>query len=74
APNVKLNIIRNYQVAEKKKVLIPEEVRAIVKCANPKCITNNEPMETRFRVDQQHGVLKCHYCEKEQPIDNVKLI
>lgn len=74
APNVKLNIIRNYQVAEKKKVLIPEEVRAIVKCANPKCITNNEPMETRFRVDQQHGVLKCHYCEKEQSIDNVKLI
>lgn len=74
APNVKLNIIRNYQVAEKKKVLIPEEVRAIVKCANPKCITNNEPMETCFRVDQQHGVLKCHYCEKEQPIDNVKLI
>lgn len=74
APNVKLNIIRNYQVAEKKKVSIPEEVRAIVKCANPKCITNNEPMETRFRVDQQHGVLKCHYCEKEQPIDNVKLI
>lgn len=74
APNVKLNIIRNYQVAEKKKVSIPEEVRAIVKCANPKCITNNEPMGTRFRVDQQHGVLKCHYCEKEQPIDNVKLI
>lgn len=74
APNIKLNIIRNYQVAEKKKVLIPNELRAIVKCANPKCITNNEPMETRFRVDQQHGVLKCHYCEKEQPIDNAKLI
>ena len=43
APNVKLNIIRDYEVVEKKQVLMPEELRGIVKCANPKCITNNEP-------------------------------
>ena len=33
APNVKLNIIRDYEVVEKKQVLMPQELRGIVKCA-----------------------------------------
>lgn len=75
APNVKLNIIRNYEVVEKKQVIVPDEMRGIVKCANPKCITNNEPMDTLFHVvDKQNGTLRCHYCEKEQHIENVKLV
>ena len=67
APNVKLNIIRNYEVVEKREVVLPDELVGIVKCANPKCITNNEPMATRFHViDKEHCIIKCHYCEKEQ--------
>ena len=63
APNVKLNIIRHYEVVEKKQVLMPDELKGIVKCNNPKCITNNEPMETWFHViDKEQGILKCHYC------------
>ena len=69
-----LNIIRNYEVVEKKTVETPDELRGIVKCNNPKCITNNEPMQTIFNViDKEKGILKCHYCDKEQYIDNVKL-
>ena len=37
APHVKLNIIRDYEVVEKKEVRMPDELKAIVKCANPKC-------------------------------------
>ena len=75
APNVKLIIIRHYEVVEKKQVLMPDELKGIVKCNNPKCITNNEPMETWFHViDKEQGILKCHYCEKEQQKDNIKLI
>ncbi len=75
APNVKLNIIRDYEVVEKKEAHMPDELRGIVKCANPKCITNNEPMITYFHVvDKEQGVLKCHYCEKEQNKENIKLI
>ncbi len=75
APNVLLNIIKDYEVVEKKKVITPDELRGIVKCNNPKCITNNEPMATIFNVvDKTHGVLKCHYCDKEQYMDNVELV
>ncbi len=75
APKVVLNIIRNYEVVEKKTVEMPDELRGIVKCNNPKCITNNEPMETVFNVvDKERGILKCHYCDKEQEISEVKLV
>ncbi|MDD2513590.1 MAG: aspartate carbamoyltransferase regulatory subunit [Proteiniphilum sp.] len=64
APNVNLNIIRNFEVVEKKKVVLPDEIVEIVKCNNPKCITNNEPMKTRFHViDKENVELQCHYCE-----------
>ena len=75
APNVVLNIIKDYEVVEKKTVITPDELRGIVKCNNPKCITNNEPMSTLFHVvDKERGTLRCHYCEKEQDITKVKLI
>ena len=72
APKVILNIIRDYEVVEKKTVETPEEIRGIVRCNNPKCITNNEPMPTHFHV--AGGVLTCHYCEKEQDINKVELV
>ena len=74
APKIVLNIIKDYEVVEKKTVETPDELRGIVKCNNPKCITNNEPMHTVFNVvDKTHGILKCRYCDKEQQIDNVEL-
>ena len=75
APNVKLNIISDYEVVEKKQFIMPDEIRGIVKCNNPKCITNNEPMATIFHViDKEQGTLKCHYCEKEQNKEAIKLL
>ena len=59
APNIILNIIRDYEVVEKKQVITPDELRGIVKCNNPKCITNNEPVPTIFNVvDKDAGTLR----------------
>jgi aspartate carbamoyltransferase regulatory subunit len=66
APNVVLNIIRDYEVVEKKCISLPDELLDIVKCNNPKCITNNEPMKTHFYViDKNSGTVKCRYCERK---------
>lgn len=63
APTAKINIIRDFEVVEKSNVSIPETIVGIVKCDNPKCITNNEPMKTCFHlVDAERRVLRCHYC------------
>lgn len=75
AQNVVLNIIHDYEVVEKKTVKTPDELRGIVKCNNPKCITNNEPMDTVFHVvNKEKGIIKCHYCDKEQFIEKVELV
>ncbi|MEN9919975.1 MAG: hypothetical protein RL662_2411 [Bacteroidota bacterium] len=64
APNVILSIIKDYQVTEKKPISLPKTIIGIVKCNNPKCITNNEPMLTRFEVlDRNDVLLHCHYCD-----------
>lgn len=66
APKVILNIIRDYEVVEKKTVTLPDELVGLVKCNNPKCITNNEPMPTRFDViDKEAGTIRCRYCERK---------
>ena len=65
APHAKLNIIRDYEVVEKKVVEIPDNISGIVKCFNPKCITNNENIITCFKVVSKEPIsLKCRYCEK----------
>ena len=63
APNVNLSIIKNFDVVEKRQVHLPSEIVGVVKCGNPKCITNNEPMKTRFEViDRSDVTIRCHYC------------
>ena len=74
APNAKLNIIKNYKVVEKKEVQVPDEVIGIVKCFNPKCITNHEDIPTSFKVIKKDPLeLKCKYCEKITNKDQIFL-
>jgi len=75
APNAKINIIRDFQVVEKRPLTLPDEIREIVQCANPNCITNNQPVTSRFHVLNLDGeiMLKCHYCEREVKRDEVKI-
>ena len=65
APMAVVNIIKNFEVVEKRTITVPQHIEGFVRCSNPKCITNNEPMDTRFEViDREKVELKCHYCER----------
>jgi len=65
APDAKVSIIRNFAVAQKSKVEIPELIEGLVACSNPKCITNAEPMLTRFKlINASKRELACQYCER----------
>jgi aspartate carbamoyltransferase regulatory subunit len=75
APQAKLNIIRDYEVIEKRVVEVPDSITGIVKCVNPKCITNNEAVKTKFVVISKNDVaLKCYYCEKITHQDQMVLL
>jgi len=75
APQAKLNIIRDYNVVEKKIVEVPDMIAGIAKCVNPKCITNHEEVKTKFTViDKKNVTLKCYYCEKITDQENLKIL
>lgn len=66
APNATINIIRDYEIVQKDKVQIPNELNSIIECTNPKCITHtDEPLESKFYVIKDSPVLlRCHYCDR----------
>ena len=67
APKATINIIRDYEVAKKHKVKLPDEIIGIVSCSNPTCVSNaKEPVESRFKViSKDPPRIKCYYCERE---------
>ncbi len=66
APNATINIVREYEIVEKGKVTLLNNVRGILLCPNPNCITNtNEPVKTKFHVINTNPLmLRCYYCER----------
>ena len=64
-PYATLIVIRDYIVVEKINIATPDSISGMVKCFNPKCITNNEVVTTKFNViDKEDLKLQCHYCQK----------
>ncbi len=75
APNASLNIIRNYEVVEKRALVLGDVMYEVVQCGNPMCITNHQPIPTKFFVIKENGTvrLKCKYCTREVLQDEIQL-
>ncbi len=74
APEANVIIIRDYKVANKRQVQIPVEINGAVICGNPKCISNEEEMETHFKTVSRNPVmLRCAYCERVFHIDELRV-
>ncbi len=65
APTATINIVRDYEIVEKRRVEAPEHLRGIIKCTNPTCITRKprEPVTPLFRRVPGPGIrYQCLYC------------
>ena len=67
APKATINIIRDFEVVDKHRVKLPDEIIGFVKCSNPTCISNSkEPVKSKFHlVSKDPPIIKCYYCERE---------
>jgi len=67
APTASVNVIRNYNVAEKHRVTLPDRAVGILKCGNPNCISNTkEPVESEFLVRSKSPLrVFCKFCDRE---------
>jgi len=66
APRATWNVVKNYKVIKKSELEMPDVIEGILKCPNPKCITNSdEPITSTFLVEKKDPVrLRCNYCER----------
>ena len=53
APKAKINIIKEYEVTEKMELELPDTFIGVLKCKNPKRITNNEPMKKKNNTKEK---------------------
>ena len=65
APSVTINIIKDSVITEKKSVELPETLKNVIKCKNPRCITTVEQeLDHVFKLtDKEEKVYRCIYCE-----------
>ena len=74
APAATVCTIADYEVKEKFKVELPEELNGILKCFNPQCVTRHETAPTRFYLLRKRPLrVKCHYCERAFGKDEILL-
>ena len=64
-PGVTVNIIRNGQLVEKRRIDMPERLTNVIKCKNPRCITSVErSIDHVFKLtDPRNKIYRCVYCE-----------
>lgn len=61
--NITVNVIKN-GVAEKLSLTVPKRIVNIVKCTNPRCISNVEDnIDYEFVLTDDKGTYRCIYCE-----------
>ncbi len=64
-PGVTVNIIRDGQLVEKRRIDMPERLTNVIRCKNPRCITSTErAIDHVFKLtDRKNKVYRCVYCE-----------
>ena len=67
APEVTVNTIRGGKTVEKRRLELPEMLKNVIKCKNPRCITSVEQgIEHTFKlVDKENRIYRCIYCESK---------
>ena len=66
-PNITVNIIRDGEQVEKRQLKLPETIRDVIHCKNPRCITSVEQeLQQVFKLtDREKRVYRCLYCETQ---------
>ena len=65
--NITVNVIKNDKIVEKKILHLPRQVKNVISCKNPRCITSIEQeLDQIFLLtDEEHEIYRCRYCEEK---------
>ena len=65
--NITVNIVQNEEIVDKKRLTLPKEIRNVIRCGNPRCITSIEQGldQVFFLADKEREIYRCQYCEEK---------
>ena len=65
--NITVNVIKDNSIVEKKELHLPKQIKNVIKCKNPRCITSIEQEldQIFFLADPEKEVYRCMYCEEK---------
>ena len=65
--NITVNVIKDGEIVDKKVLVLPKQIKNVIKCHNPRCITSIEQELPHVFVlaDEEKGVYRCKYCEEK---------
>ena len=65
--NITINIIKDSEIVEKKVLHLPREIKNVIRCKNPRCITSIEQELDHIFVltDPEKEIYRCKYCEEK---------
>ena len=65
--NITVNIIKNGEIVEKKSLHLPKQIKNVIRCKNPRCITSIEQELPHIFVlaDKEKELYRCKYCEEK---------
>ena len=66
-PGITVNIIRDGERVRRERLTLPETIKDIIKCKNPRCITSAEEDSDHifYLSDSEKHKYRCIYCEQE---------
>lgn len=65
--NITVNVIQDNSIVSKKELHLPKQVKNVIRCKNPRCITSIEQELDQIFVltDPEKEVYRCKYCEEK---------
>ncbi len=65
--NITVNVIKNGEIVEKKELALPGQIKNVIKCHNPRCITSieQELPHIFYLSDPEREIYRCKYCEEK---------
>ena len=65
--SITVNVIKNGEIVEKKELVLPKQIKNVIKCHNPRCITSieQELPHIFYLADSEREIYRCKYCDEK---------
>ncbi len=74
--NITVNVIKDGEIIEKRSLVLPREIRGVIRCHNPRCISSieQELPQIFYLADEDKEIYRCRYCDEKYSEGDVSLL